>query len=314
MSSQNINIEKYDFDSFEVEKQPFTMIPNSVIQKTTNPEATFMWIYLQSMPSTWKPNKQHLMSHFNISERTYERRMGYLNTTGLIEYRQERNESGTFGGWKLIILNGARFNPMADSNRSAKIGGVVCHRSAKKPLNGETDASVNGGHINTTKEIKEIKERINISEQNLSEKKEENKDRFNYLDESEKFKEFWNEYPIKKQFNQCKSAWYSQHCDEEADAIINKLKEQKAKDSDFIEGFAPNPFTYITQERWNDDLKIKPLKTQDNVIQNTKKETDEERMKRYALEREQQKRRNIGEIKDKLSKSPAPIRLSSLLK
>jgi hypothetical protein len=161
MSAQNINIEKYDFDSFEIEQQPFTMIPNSVIQKTTHPEATFLWIYLQSMPSTWVPNKHQIIKHFGISERTYERRMSYLNSSGLIEYRQNRNEKGTFGGWRLIILNGTRFNPTAGSSRSAKIDGVDCNRSAKKPLNGETTATVFGGHINTTKEIKEIKDNKN---------------------------------------------------------------------------------------------------------------------------------------------------------
>lgn len=317
MSTQNINIEKYDFDSYEVEQKPFTMILNSVIQTTTNHEATFMWIYLQSMPPGWKPNKQHLMKHFKISDSTYGRRMAWLNSSRLIEYRQERNEHGKFTKSKLIILDGIKFISNASFNRNVKIDGMDFHRTVKIPLCGENTPTANEEHINTIKEIKEIKEHINIHEQTFS--SEEDKpnpiktiepEETSYLDESPKFQEFWNLYPVKKQQNKCKVAWYSQNCDAKADEIIAKLKLQKQKDADFLSSFAPNPFNYLTQERWNDELKIK----NNNKSEPMNAEKDEERLKRYAMERDQQKKRMLGEYTEKPTRANAPVRLADLIK
>jgi hypothetical protein len=130
MSTKQIHIEKYDFDAFEKEQKPYVMVLTELIQKfpMKHSQELLLWMFLESLPPTWKPNKQHIMAHFNISARTYERYMGYLNTTKLIEYRQERTEDGTFGCWKLIVLNGTKFSPDAASNRSAKIDGTVVNR------------------------------------------------------------------------------------------------------------------------------------------------------------------------------------------
>lgn len=117
-----VNIEKYDFENFEIEKKPFTIILTDVIQMAP-PEhikEVFLWIFLQSLPSTWVPNKQHLMNHFNISARTYENWMSWLRKVGLIDYRQDRKSSGAFGKGTLIVLNGTLFNLKAEDTRTAK--------------------------------------------------------------------------------------------------------------------------------------------------------------------------------------------------
>jgi hypothetical protein len=157
-----VNIEKYDFEEFEKEQKPFTMILTQVIQKSTkNIKETYLWIYLQSLPITWKINKKHLMEVFDISSRTYERYMSWLNAVNLIEYRQIRTDQGAFGTGKLIVLNGTKFNEHAVYSRTAKIGGTVvnrtkkvqsahAHRSAILPLNGETERSVCDAYIKTT--------------------------------------------------------------------------------------------------------------------------------------------------------------------
>lgn len=160
MADQNYNIEKYDFDSFGKEHLPFTMIPNQVIQKmpAKNMKAGFLWVFLQSLSPNWNINKSHIVKHFEISESTYERWMSWLNSVGLIEYRQERKPNGSFGKFKLIVLNGAKFNPLSNSCRTAKIDGVDVNRSAILPVNGETVATANDGHKNTTEIKKQQKE------------------------------------------------------------------------------------------------------------------------------------------------------------
>ncbi len=164
MTVKQIHIEKYDFEDFEKEQKPFAMIRTDVIQRLPMKHANefLLWTYLESLPETWKPNKAQLTKHFAIADRTYERYMSWLNAVGLIEYRQKRENDGSFGKGRLVVLNGLNFNPDAAFTRSAKIGGAVVnrikkaqivqlHRTAKLPLNGCGVERSNDAHIKTTK-------------------------------------------------------------------------------------------------------------------------------------------------------------------
>lgn len=71
------------------------------------------------------------------------------------------------------------------------------------------------------------------------------------------FEQFYEMYPIKKQKQKCKVAWFSQGLDMLFDDIMEKLRQQIEEDADFEEGYIPHPFTYITQERWTDEIKVK---------------------------------------------------------
>jgi len=192
-----INIQKFDpkqVHEFTKEEMPYTQICNLVLEKCTNTLAGFIWMYLQMKPSTWIPCKWEIMKRFDISEATYKRQMRYLSSTGLVEYRQERNEDGTVGCSRIIVLNGSRFNPNGTeykgvvfdkvrdtegydphfqnyirsikndtaanpapdkgSNRSIKNDTTGSNRSIKKPHTGEMTP-----HIN--KDIKINKKKIN---------------------------------------------------------------------------------------------------------------------------------------------------------
>ena len=136
MSDKQIHIEKYDFATFEKEQKPYLMILTDLIQKfpMKHSNELLLWMFLESLPTTWKPNKNHIIAHFNISERTYMRYMGYLHATKLIEYRQTRNEAGEFIEWHLIVLNGTQFDPSAPSSRTAKFGGMALSRTKNQKV------------------------------------------------------------------------------------------------------------------------------------------------------------------------------------
>jgi len=136
MSVKQIHIEKYDFAEFEKENKPYAMILTDVIQRIPSHRMreAFLWIFLESLPPTWKVNKQHIMHHFGISDRTYERFMSYLNTVKLIEYRQNRCESGAFGTGTLVVLNGTNFSPDAECNGTVKIGDSVMNKKKTKVI------------------------------------------------------------------------------------------------------------------------------------------------------------------------------------
>ncbi len=113
-----INIHKFSpnqVSSFTKEAMPYTQICNKVINECQNPVAGFIWIYLQSKPETWKPCKWEIMKRFDISESTYKRHMKYLSATSLIETCMIRDEHGKIVDWRIIVLNGSRFNPSVDN-------------------------------------------------------------------------------------------------------------------------------------------------------------------------------------------------------
>lgn len=146
-----VHIEKYDMNTFEKERKPYVMICTDVVQRMSmkNSQAFLIWVYLESLPTTWKPNKQHLINHFCISEKTYKRHMCWLNSVGLIEYRQNRTEKGGFGKGHLVVLNGTKFNPQSEKNGAVKIDPSVIAKqkdkvihspvSSRRPKNGPTE-------------------------------------------------------------------------------------------------------------------------------------------------------------------------------
>ena len=162
-SKKSINIQKYEPTEFEKEDIPYTLICNKVIQKITNFTAGFIWIYLQSMPPTWEPNKYQIMDHFDISEATYKRHMAYLSRCGLVEYRQPRGDKGRMLAGKLIVLNGSKFNENGDKYRGIIFDtadepalALVSDRSIISPVCGGTGGTANELHINTITSINAI--------------------------------------------------------------------------------------------------------------------------------------------------------------
>lgn len=146
------NIEKYDFDEFEVEKLPYTMIPNQVIQGLSHkhPVAYAIWSYLQSLPPTWTPNKSHITKTFQVSDRTYHAHMKLLVNFNLVTYVRRRAENGQLGPVVIRVLNGSKFSLTDAKTHTANICIVDFNHTAKKPQCGEPTMVANCAHINTT--------------------------------------------------------------------------------------------------------------------------------------------------------------------
>lgn len=89
-------------------------------------------------------------------------------------------------------------------------------------------------------------------------KEEPNKPPISPKGGSVRFDDFWNVYPIHEAKKTCLQKWKRLGLDEIADEIIAKIDLQKLNDRKWIAGFAPNPLTYINQERWNDELDMRP--------------------------------------------------------
>lgn len=69
-----------------------------------------------------------------------------------------------------------------------------------------------------------------------------------------RFAEFWTAYPSKVARKTSHAKWVAKALDAKADQIIADVEQRKQHDRRWLDGFIPNPLTYLTQERWNDGV------------------------------------------------------------
>lgn len=150
MSTDKKTIEKYNFELFKKEQKPYSMILNKVIQtfSPVYPVPFAIWVFLESMNESWKPNKYHIMKTFSISERTYHAHMKVLSNCNLIQYSRPRFANGTLGKVTLTVLSGVDFIFPPPANHTAKICIVDDNHTAKKPQCGEPTCVANCAHNN----------------------------------------------------------------------------------------------------------------------------------------------------------------------
>lgn len=286
---KSTNIDKLDFETIERESIPFTLISTFVIQNIKNHFAGFIWVFLQSLPPTWTANKAHLMKHFEISERTYQRHMSFLSASNLVCYQRIRLENGTLGPVYLKVLNGTEFNVAADSCHTVKIGVVDFNHTAKKPPSGGTTPVVFGTLINTTINITKTTKETNTP---ISPKGDDVSDKLS------QFEIFWERYPSKKAKKTCEAIWKRKKLDSQCDGIMARLKDQVEKDDQWLRGFVPNPSTYLNQERWNDELSAprEDLKRKEEATRkavNDKRITEQAEQSRKQADYERGKQKNM---------------------
>ena len=105
MSVEKLNIKH--------QKKPYTSICNDVIQNIKYAEAALIWIYLQSMPESWEPNKKQIGKHFGYGEDKIKKIFAWLNKYGLIEYIYSRDEHGKIMSTTITVLCGDLYKQRA---------------------------------------------------------------------------------------------------------------------------------------------------------------------------------------------------------
>jgi len=219
----------------------FTQINNNVINNIKDGDAFLVWCYLYSKTSNWKTIKENIKNVYGYGDIKLRKIFSYLNRCKLIEYVQPKNKDGTFQPSKIRILNGLKF----DKNEP------FC---TTPPVGQETAPAVN-----RTDGFEGLR-----NKENTKERKERNKPPKPPTGEGVRFEEFWNLYPVKNGRKACEQKWKKRNLDDIADKIIEKLTVQVEEDDKWLRGFAPNPLTYINQDRWEDEIaqapKTKPSK------------------------------------------------------
>jgi len=142
-----MSIEKLDSAKIRQEKIPFTMHLNYVLQNVRHPLALAIWVYLTSLPEQWEVHRNQLMEHFGIGRDKLKEALSYLNKNFLLEYSQEKLESGKFGSHHILVKSGHEFEVIHRS----QTGGLK-NRSTDLPVAGETAP---------IKEIRNTKKEVN---------------------------------------------------------------------------------------------------------------------------------------------------------
>ena len=69
-----------------------------------------------------------------------------------------------------------------------------------------------------------------------------------------RFEDFWKAYPKKRKKKTAKEIWRRKKLDRLADQLIADVGKRQAQDTQWKEGYIPDPTTYLNQERWEDEL------------------------------------------------------------
>jgi len=68
------------------------------------------------------------------------------------------------------------------------------------------------------------------------------------------FEKFWAGYPKRVKRKPSQEIWNRKKLDSLADRIIQDVAKRLSSDRRWLEGFIPDPTTYLNQERWNDEF------------------------------------------------------------
>ena len=69
-----------------------------------------------------------------------------------------------------------------------------------------------------------------------------------------RFSEWWAGYPKKVKKRESEKVWRSKHLDDKADQLIADVARRRREDRRWLDGFCPDPTTYLRGERWDDEV------------------------------------------------------------
>jgi hypothetical protein len=71
------------------------------------------------------------------------------------------------------------------------------------------------------------------------------------------FDDFWKAYPRKRGKKPASEIWKRKRLDEKTELLITDIANRMRNDRRWLDGFIPDPKTYLNQERWTDEIELK---------------------------------------------------------
>lgn len=74
------------------------------------------------------------------------------------------------------------------------------------------------------------------------------------IDPTNGFEAFWSMYPRKVKKKTAARIWKAKRLEMDFEKLVDDVRLRIAQDDQWQRGFIPHPTTYLTQERWNDEI------------------------------------------------------------
>jgi hypothetical protein len=223
-------------------KIKFTIISNEVLEDSElDWKDLGLLCYLLSKPDNWKISVEHLCKQRKLGR---DGLYNCLNTIIAAGYAARSKQKDGTVIWAIF-----------DEKQTSK--------QDKAPDTGKTEEAVES-------QIRKIPITENPNRENPTLVNTDNKQILNSLvnteifttekSSQEWFTEFYTAYPKKKAKDDAIRAW-KKIKPELFEMIITDVINRTANDSEWLEGFAPYPATYLNGKRWNDEISLsKPKK------------------------------------------------------
>lgn len=174
------------------------------------------------------PSLTQIAKETGLARHTVSRHITWAKDVGWLGVQQSKTEKGVF------LRN--NYHPKVPGGDTGKELGVI-------PEGNHGDHSTELGVIPEGDSNRSVNRSVNRS--NIYVRKEK---------EVKGFDEWWSLYPKKVAKKACKQKWRVKGLEEKAPSLLAKLKSQIATDAQWKAGYAPNPLTYLNQERWQDEI------------------------------------------------------------
>lgn len=141
----------------------------------------------------------------------------------------------------------------ADGQQVVRIPKFLAHQ---KPHRNESDSVLpdpTSGHGTKHVEPRPVALRLNpdsLNPDSLNPEKEQGAQ----MRTPDRFDDFWQAYPVKRDKKRARDAWKRRKLDSKADDILADIERRKLQDRQWLDGYIPHPSKYISGERWQDEI------------------------------------------------------------
>ena len=229
-------------------KNNYIVVPNSILRdKRISIKARGLLIIILSLPPKWKLTVSGLVTVTGAGETAVRAGLRELEKYGYVQCTRARDSKGRIGCMDYII----REVPLNEEN--PKVENPEVEKPELENL-GVVSTDIVSTDIVSTNIVS-----TNIVSTNIVST--------NDMDslQSRYFKVFWNTYPKHIKIKETKEYWNKLPVDIDLyDKIIKSVTDYKKTEQWLDPTYIPNPLTYLSDERWRDEIThVKAIKKND---------------------------------------------------
>lgn len=224
-------------------KNNYIVVPNSILRdKRISIKARGLLIIILSLPPKWKLTVSGLVTVTGAGETAVRAGLRELEKYGYVQCTRARDSKGRIGCMDYII----REVPLNEENPKVENPKVENPEVEKPELE-------NLGVVSTDIVSTDIVSTNIVSTNDMDSL------------QSRYFKVFWNTYPKHIKIKETKEYWNKLPVDIDLyDKIIKSVTDYKKTEQWLDPTYIPNPLTYLSDERWRDEIThVKAIKKND---------------------------------------------------